>query len=166
MSVVRYTFDVVGPLACPDRGAGPAGIAIDSFHAGRDAAAIRALVDDCRDSRGGMASGLNAPGLLGECSPRPGRDVLVSLARIDGVQPAGMVTLTVAGSGESRRFSIGWLVVSPVARRRGVATALVHHALTQARHAGAAVVHVETRESWADAEAFWRSLDGRCRRQD
>ncbi|MCE9630765.1 MAG: GNAT family N-acetyltransferase [Planctomycetia bacterium] len=110
-----------------------------------------------------MAAGLTVAGLCGECTPRPGRNVLASLARIDDVDPAGMVTLTVAGQGEARRFSIGWLVVAPAARRRGVATALVRHALAQAQVAGAAVVYVETLGTWADADAFWRSLDCRIR---
>lgn len=162
MRIVRRTFDL-SRLEAWWGVARPPTISINPLDADRDAEAISTLLERCRISQEGMAARLTVAGLCDECTPRPGRNVLASLARIDHVDPAGMVTLTVAGMAATRRFSIGWLVVVPAARRRGVATALVCHALAQARTAGAAVVHVETLGSWADADAFWRTLDCRSR---
>jgi len=70
----------------------------------------------------------------------------------------GLVTLVVAGERELRRFSIAWLLVHPHARRRGIATALVRHALADAATRGAATVGVETLGAWVSAASFWRAL--------
>jgi GNAT superfamily N-acetyltransferase len=69
--------------------------------------------------------------------------------------PLGFLTLVRAGSLAVPRWSIGWLVVDPAARRRGIGTALVATAVRFAGARGASVVHAETLEKWAAAVAFW-----------
>ena len=164
MGTIRHTFELEcrsGPddswLDITKRSA----ISIESLDVHRDAVMVRVLVTACRISRQGMAGKLTAAGLLGECTSRPGRNVSAWLARADTIDPAGLVTLTVVTVGVKRRFSIGWLLVAPAARRRGVATELVRHVLVQAQAAGASEVHVETLESWTDADAFWQNLAAR-----
>ncbi|NBW86586.1 MAG: GNAT family N-acetyltransferase, partial [Planctomycetia bacterium] len=86
---------------------------------------------------------------------RPGREVHAWLA-LDGANSAGaavrgFVALVVAG----RRYSIGWLLVHPAARRRGIGTALVDHAVAEAALLGAREVHADTLSDWPSAVAFW-----------
>ncbi|MEX0668920.1 MAG: GNAT family N-acetyltransferase [Pirellulales bacterium] len=164
MRTVRHTFELGCRSGLDDfwlditqRSA----ISIESLDVHRDAVKIRGLVAACRISRQGMTAKLTAAGLLGECTSRPDRNVSAWLARADTIDPAGLVTLTVVTAGVKRRFSIGWLLVAPAARRRGVATALACRALVQAQAAGASEVHVETLESWTDADAFWQNLAAR-----
>jgi GNAT superfamily N-acetyltransferase len=80
------------------------------------------------------------------------------LGAVDAVDPpVGLVTLVVAGPPPGR-CSIGWLLVHPSARRRGVAAALVHDALDAAQRLGHDQVCVETLGAWAGAVAFWRAM--------
>lgn len=67
--------------------------------------------------------------------------------------PLGFITLIVAG----RRFSIGWLLVHPQSRRRGLGSALVDHVLAASAALGAEVVHAETLSTWPAAAQFWQS---------
>jgi GNAT superfamily N-acetyltransferase len=72
--------------------------------------------------------------------------------------PRGFVTLVAAGGPAGLRHAIGWLVVDPAARRRGIGRALVAVAVGEARRQGAAAVWVETAAAWPEAAAFWREL--------
>lgn len=68
--------------------------------------------------------------------------------------PLGFITLILAG----RRFSIGWLLVHPQARRRGLGSALVDHAVAASAALGAKVVHAETLSTWPAAAGFWHRI--------
>lgn len=104
-------------------------------------------------------------GLLAELRGRPGRAVTAWLAwpRQEGDATAadgasGLITLVESrGRGADARWSIGWLVVRPLARGQGVGRALVATAAGHASAAGARVVHAETGADWP-AVAFWRRL--------
>jgi [ribosomal protein S18]-alanine N-acetyltransferase len=50
------------------------------------------------------------------------------------------------------------LAVAPTARRRGVARALLHHIIVEARESGLARLFLEVRESNATARALYNSL--------
>jgi ribosomal protein S18 acetylase RimI-like enzyme len=72
--------------------------------------------------------------------------------------PLGLVALVTAGVMPKQRFSIAWLLVHPAARRRGIATALVNHAVAHAESFGATEISAETLPSWPAAVGFWRSF--------
>jgi ribosomal protein S18 acetylase RimI-like enzyme len=73
----------------------------------------------------------------------------------------GLIALVAATTPTGRRFSIGWLLVGPRARRLGIGTALVDHALGVAAGMGAEQVFVETRADWPAARAFWDAIASR-----
>ena len=68
------------------------------------------------------------------------------------------MTLVEAGREGSRRWSIGWLLVVPEARRRGVGRLLVATAVEAAAADGAREVWAETDTRWPAATAFWHRL--------
>jgi GNAT superfamily N-acetyltransferase len=91
-------------------------------------------------------AGPSAAGWAREFESRPGRAVRAWL------------TLVAAAGQAGERHAIGWLVVDPAARRRGIGRALAAAALDAARRQGAAEVWVETAATWPEAAAFWRGL--------
>lgn len=123
-----------------------------------DRAAVRGLAEACRGAGGRGFQQPTAAGLAAELGSRPGRHVQAWLGALDGVgPPVGVATLVVAGPPPGR-CSIGWLLVHPSARRRGVATALVAHALDTAQALGHDTVCIETLASWTDSVAFWHAM--------
>lgn len=103
-------------------------------------------------------------GLVAEMEGRAGRLVTAWLGwppdDADSRGPAGgLVTLVQARSaGGDLRWSIGWLLVRPQARRRGLGRELVATALAAAATAGASAVWVETEGRWSGSLAFWRAV--------
>jgi GNAT superfamily N-acetyltransferase len=73
-------------------------------------------------------------------------------------RPLGLVTLVQSSRGDNCRWSIGWLIVRPEARRRGVGRGLVATALAAAAAGGAGAVWAETDARWAAARAFWHNI--------
>ena len=127
---------------------------VDPVHALGDLTAI-ASADGWQTAEAEMA--LRPGGLAAEVTSRPGREVWAWIARghAEEPRPLGFLTLVRAGSLAVPRWSIGWLVVGPAARRRGIGTALVATAVRFAGARGASVVHAETLDKWPAAVAFW-----------
>ena len=130
------------------------------FDHGADAAAVFAVVEACRAAAGQDDAAFAPAGIAAELVSRPGRRVDAWLAwpQEEPSEPLGLVAVVEAGEREPRRFSIAWLLVHPQARRRGIATALVAHALAAAHARGAARLAVETHGAWPAASSFWRSI--------
>lgn len=128
-----------------------------------DAAALATLVAACRAWVVADEASFTPSGIAAELVSRPGRRVDAWLAWTEAVpaEAVGLVAVVEASDRPPRRFSIAWLLVHPQARRRGIATALVAHALDQARSRGAATVAAETRGTWRSAAAFWRAIAAR-----
>lgn len=99
-----------------------------------------------------------ATGLLAELASRPNRRVDAWLAVSAADQrPLGLVSL-VNSRGSDRaaaRYSLGWLLVHPEFRRRGVGRQLAAHACRRAWMLGAGEVWVETRADWTATMGFW-----------
>jgi GNAT superfamily N-acetyltransferase len=103
-----------------------------------------------------------ATGLLAELASRPNRQVEAWLAVSAAAdqRPLGLVSL-VTSRGSDRataRYSLGWLLVHPEFRRRGVGRQLVAHACRRAWMLGAGEVWVETRADWTATMGFWAAL--------
>ena len=158
---------------------------ITAFDPASDAEAVAALARACRSEKwrqegrqkGRQEEGPHAghflpAGVLAELAGRPGRAVQAWLAwpldermppavatpatGLPPRHPLGLVTLVVVPA-VPPRASIGWLLVDPAFRRRGVAQALVTAALAAAHAAGTERVTAETLPTWPAAAAFWRA---------
>jgi len=78
--------------------------------------------------------------------------------------PAGLISLvTTSGQLAPPRHTIGWLLVHPGARRRGVGRMLAATAVDAARAAAAREVWIEVHPGWTGAWAFWQSIGFRPR---
>lgn len=164
MPLVRHVFAAASPAG--EAGPRPHGFAIAPCDANRDFSCLTDL------TAGNPAAGhteeprLTAAGLARELQGRPDRRVHAWLARssehsADAASCLGLIALVEAGHGLACRFSISWLLVSPHARRRGVGTALVDHAVRMAATLGATHVFVDTRADWPAARAFWNAVASR-----
>ena len=155
VGVVRFDLGVAGfpAFAC----AGVVVEPVDPVHALRDLTAI-ASAGAWHTAASEMA--LRPEGLAAEVTSRPGRELWAWIARERAAEsrPMGFVALVRAGSLAVPRWSIGWLVVDPAARRRGIGTALVASAVGFAGARGASVVHAETLDRWPAAVAFWAKV--------
>ena len=139
-----------------------------SMERAEDREAVMTLAARCRSAD--PARHFAPTGLVAELNGRPGRAVHAWLAWPTGAStraaaigcvdngPLGLVALVAAGEAPQPRFSIAWLLVDPDARRRGIATALVAHAVGHAESLGATRVSAETLSSWPAAVGFWRSI--------
>jgi ribosomal protein S18 acetylase RimI-like enzyme len=141
----------------------PAAVDVRPLVLPADAPALMRLVEACQAGAGRDEASFAPAGIAAELVSRPGRQVHALLAwpHAEPSAAVGLVAVVEAGEREPRRFSIAWLLVHPQARRRGIATTLVDHALDVARSRGAATVAVETRETWVSAASFWRSMTSR-----
>jgi GNAT superfamily N-acetyltransferase len=120
-------------------------VVIEPFKGTQHEAEITALVGNCAAVDGPRAAGPSVASLEAELTSRPGRQIRAWLARAgDQRAPVGVVTLVAAGAEDDARFSIGWLFVDPVFRRRGIGRALVARAMREDR--------------WKAAVAFWGSF--------
>ena len=164
----------VAVLCCrrPDAvavGSTPLGFLLRSVCADRDALDIARLADSFTAARAtSLARVPAAPqprgrGLLAEIMSRPHRQVEAWLAVVPAAEDAcgrlaGLISLVRCRSATGIRHSIGWVLVHPDARRRGVARGLVAQACSRAVELAADSVWVECRSDWAEAMAFWRAV--------
>jgi ribosomal protein S18 acetylase RimI-like enzyme len=160
MHIVFHSLDV-DAVRRPGEGRAAA-IDVRPFDPAADAIVLKTLVEACQAGAGRDEAAFAPAGIAAELVSRPGRQVhaLLAWSHAEPAKAVGLAALVEAGEREPRRFSIAWLLVHPEARRRGVATALVRHALAEAAARGAAAVAVETHEAWVSASSFWRELAG------
>jgi len=168
MPVFHLIQSLASLEAGPGRPPAHAAAALVKFVGGeRETDRVRQLARAVREA-GEVAP--RAAGLLAETVSRPDRQVEVWLAQPTG-QPAvpppsqpdglpllGLVTLVAGRSAAGERASIAWLLVHPVARRRGIGRLLVGQALRRAQAQGAREVGVECRADWQGAIAFWEAV--------
>jgi GNAT superfamily N-acetyltransferase len=127
-----------------------------------DVAALEHLAAAVADCWPGPARP-SAAGWAGDLRSRSGRTVRAWLAwetlgAGNPPVPRGFVTLVTTAAAAGPRHAIGWLVVDPAARRRGIARALVAEALGAARRHGAEAVWVETAVAWREGAVLWEAL--------
>lgn len=163
MMVIQHVFRVDSLAFTAVMAAARAGIDVWPADLPGDAGSVAALVASCDEPpRTGDGDGPVPANLLAECATTRGRSVCCWFARPD-VAPRGdaigLITLVVVGAGAGpSRASIGWLLVAPAHRRRGVATALVARAAEHARSLGIDRISADTLSRWSAASGFWRSI--------
>lgn len=171
MPPLRFALGRTFSTPHSDRGAAPVAavdlVAVSMARADHREAVVT-LATQCRSED--PAGHFNPHGLLAELTGRPARLVHAWLAWPAATAtiaatgsdadtgPLGLVALVTAGVMPKPRFSIAWLLVHPAARRRGIATALVNHAVAHAESFGATEISAETLPSWPAAVGFWRSF--------
>ena len=131
-------------------------------------AELVALVEACRDVGGLAGRRLSPAGILASLQDSAGRTVTVwtaeTLPQHDAAAPLGLISLvTTSGPRGISRHTIGWLLVHPAARRRGVGRMLAAAAIDAARAAAAREVWIEVHPGWTGAWAFWQSIGFRPR---
>lgn len=154
VGIARFELPTAGFRAFPC----PGGI-VDVMDSGQLLDVVGAVVEAPGTTTRCPEPDFKASGLAGELRRRPGREVWawVAWSETAGADPAGLVMLVRAVKGDLARWSIGWLVVNPAHRRRGIGMALVATAARFAGARGASVVHAETLETWPAAMAFWEA---------
>lgn len=171
----RIALFACNPLAAAPERASLPGALLRPVCLARDADAIARFGDELNALPEGRSSGGPAGpsprggGLVGELAGRPGREVEAWLAIIPGPDPArerasGLISLVSCLTAAGKRHSLGWLLVLPDARRRGVARALVASACRRAADLAAETVWVECRSDWPAAMAFWHAVGFERRR--
>jgi len=130
-------------------------------HAGEDALAVIAHVVLTMRGSPGFGGDVSIGGLVSAVSASASRMVWVQVAETITGEALGVASLAGTASGHGRRWTIPFLLVSPAARRRGVATGLVRTSLQVAASRGAETATVETLSAWVDAQSFWRKVSGR-----
>lgn len=163
MPVIQHVFPVDRLARAAVTAAARAGIDVRPADLPGDAGSVAAVVASCAESaRIGGGDSPVPTNLLAECATTHGRSVCCWLAWPD-IAPRGdaigVITLVVVGAAaEPPRASIGWLLVAPAHRRRGVATALVARAAEHARSLGIDRISADTLSKWSAAAGFWRSI--------
>jgi GNAT superfamily N-acetyltransferase len=121
-----------------------------------------AFVRACATETTAPGPRISLAGLAGVWSDRAGRTTrgFVAIDAGDGADAAwaGLVVVAESETVGCRRFSLAWLLVHPAVRRRGVATALVCHALEFIHARGGTEASVESLTAWPPAVAFWRHV--------
>jgi len=157
MAVVRHTI-----VKAWEGGSVPPGLRIDvcpdpAAHAGP----IAALVAACGAHGTGPGPVLRPEGIVADLTGRPGRAVTAWCAFTADPEAAcvGLVSLVETAAG----WSVGWLLVHPRFRRRGLGRALVAVAAAAAASRGAGRLTADTRSDWKEAQGFWQALSAATR---
>jgi GNAT superfamily N-acetyltransferase len=164
MPLVRHVLRASPPTAAA--ASPPTGIGIIPYDPRLDEGCVAHLTTPITGHDQPAEPRPSAAALIRELQSRPARQVHAWLARTAATEsPAGaclgLVALVESAGGTSRRFSISWLIVADAARRRGIGTALVDHAMRLAGSLGATHVFVDTQADWPAARAFWDAMAGR-----
>src|SRR5690606_445437 len=90
----------------------------------------------------------------------PARMWLAEVKTITGgsLRLAGSVTLAMRGEPAGAKPVVHWLMVSPDARRQGLARVLMSHLETAAWDAGYRQIWLETHAAWQAARRFYEAL--------
>jgi predicted N-acetyltransferase YhbS len=157
MTIRHHEFDVAAFVRAVAPLPRPFGVVVAEMATDEATQAVGVIVERCRGDADAELRLPSARGLAGELSSRPGRSIRLWCAR-DGGEPVGFGSLHESRIADQPRLSIGWLVVTPGHRRRGVGLALVAAIVDAAQARQAATIHVEVHAGWAAAHGFWSRL--------